>query len=65
VRTLCLFLLLANTNREFGTVNGVPAHGASMSGAGPVVAGGMVLVGSGYGALGGRPGNMLLAFGVD
>ncbi len=46
-------------------MNGVPAHGASMSGAGPVVAGGMVLVGSGYGALGGRPGNMLLAFGVD
>ncbi|HUR32620.1 MAG TPA: PQQ-binding-like beta-propeller repeat protein [Vicinamibacterales bacterium] len=54
-----------DTNREFRTVNGVTAKGASMSGPGPIVAGGMVFVGSGYGALGGRPGNVLLAFGVD
>ena len=54
-----------DTNREFTTVNGVPARGSSMSGPGPIVAGGMVLVGSGYGSLGGRPGNVLLAFGVD
>ena len=54
-----------DTNREFTTVNGVPAKGASINGAGPVIAGGMVYVNSGYGALGGRPGNVLLAFGVD
>jgi polyvinyl alcohol dehydrogenase (cytochrome) len=53
-----------DTNREFQTVNGVPAKGASISGPGPVVAGGMVYINSGYGALGGRPGNVLLAFGV-
>jgi polyvinyl alcohol dehydrogenase (cytochrome) len=54
-----------DTNREFQTVNGVPARGASISGPGPIVAGGMVFIGSGYGALGGRPGNVLLAFGIE
>lgn len=54
-----------DTNREFPTVNGVKASGASINGAGPTVAGGMVFVNSGYGALGGRPGNVLLAFGVE
>ncbi|MBZ5556369.1 MAG: PQQ-binding-like beta-propeller repeat protein [Acidobacteriia bacterium] len=54
-----------DTNRDFETVNGVPAKGASISGPGPIVAGGMVYINSGYGALGGRPGNVLLAFGVD
>ena len=34
-------------------------------GPGPVVAGGMVYVNSGYGAFGGRPGNVLLAFGLE
>jgi hypothetical protein len=29
------------------------------------VAGGMLFINSGYGALGGRPGNVLLAFGVE
>ncbi len=53
-----------DTNREFQTVNGVAAKGASISGPGPVVAGGMVFVNSGYGLLGGRPGNVLLAFGL-
>jgi polyvinyl alcohol dehydrogenase (cytochrome) len=52
-----------DTNREFETVNGVPAKGASINGPGPVVVGGMVYINSGYGALGGRPGNVLLAFG--
>jgi polyvinyl alcohol dehydrogenase (cytochrome) len=51
-----------DTNREFETINGVPGRGASMSGAGPAIAGGMVYVSSGYGAFGGRPGNVLLAF---
>jgi polyvinyl alcohol dehydrogenase (cytochrome) len=54
-----------DTNREFSTVNGVPANGASMSGPGPVIAGGMMFVSSGYGAFGGRPGNVLLAFGLE
>jgi polyvinyl alcohol dehydrogenase (cytochrome) len=54
-----------DTNREFQTVNGVPGKGASISGPGPTVAGGMLYINSGYGALGGRPGNVLLAFGVE
>ena len=53
-----------DTNREFPSVNGVPARGASMQGPGAAVADGMVYVNSGYGAFGGRPGNVLLAFGV-
>ena len=54
-----------DTNREFTSVNGVPARGASMIGPGAAVAGGMVYVNSGYGAFGGRPGNVLLAFGLE
>ncbi len=54
-----------DTNRDFETVNGVSARGASMQGPGPAVAGGMLYVNSGYGAFGGRAGNVLLAFGVD
>jgi polyvinyl alcohol dehydrogenase (cytochrome) len=54
-----------DTNREFTTVNGVSAHGASMIGPGAAVAGGMIFVNSGYGAFGGRAGNVLLAFGVN
>jgi polyvinyl alcohol dehydrogenase (cytochrome) len=53
-----------DTNREFTTVNQVAARGASINGPGPIVAGGMLFVNSGYGVLGGRPGNVLLAFGV-
>jgi polyvinyl alcohol dehydrogenase (cytochrome) len=54
-----------DSNRDFTTVNAVPAKGASMIGPGAVVAGGMVYVNSGYGAFGGRPGNVLLAFGLE
>ena len=54
-----------DTNRAFTAVNGVPATGASIGGPGPAVAGGMVFVNSGYGAFLGRPGNVLLAFGVE
>ena len=54
-----------DTNRSFTAVNGVPAAGASIGGPGPAVAGGMVFVSSGYGAFLGRPGNVLLAFGVN
>jgi polyvinyl alcohol dehydrogenase (cytochrome) len=51
--------------REFKTVNGVEARGGSFDGPGPVVAGGMLYVTSGYGAMGGIPGNVLLTFSVD
>jgi polyvinyl alcohol dehydrogenase (cytochrome) len=54
-----------DTNQTFETVNGVEANGGSLDGPGPVVAGGMLFVNSGYGGIVGRPGNVLLAFGVD
>src|SRR5207248_11755980 len=53
-----------DSNREFTTVNGVKARGASMIGPGPAIAGGMIFVNSGYGGFGGRAGNVLLAFGT-
>jgi polyvinyl alcohol dehydrogenase (cytochrome) len=53
-----------DTLKNFTTVNGVPASGGSLDGAGPLVAGGMVFVNSGYPRFGGMPGNVLLAFGV-
>ncbi|HEV7716318.1 MAG TPA: PQQ-binding-like beta-propeller repeat protein, partial [Steroidobacteraceae bacterium] len=56
---------LFDTNREYDTVNGVKARGGSLDGSGPVVAGGMLYVNSGYGGLVGLPGNVLLAFGLD
>ncbi|HZL92703.1 MAG TPA: PQQ-binding-like beta-propeller repeat protein, partial [Vicinamibacterales bacterium] len=54
-----------DTNREFATVNGVKANGGSMDGPGPTVAGGLLFVNSGYGGIAGRPGNVLLVFGVE
>ncbi len=51
-----------DTTREFTTVNGVTTKGGSMDGPGPVAAGGLLLVPSGYAAWGGLPGNVLLAF---
>ncbi len=54
-----------DTNREFATVNGVKANGGSMDGPGPIVAGGLLFVTSGYGGIAGRPGNVLLVFGVE
>ena len=53
-----------DTAQEFPTVNGVPAKGGAMDGPGPAIAGGMLFVCSGYGAWGGAPGNVLLAFRV-
>ncbi|HET9270429.1 MAG TPA: hypothetical protein VFO31_19770, partial [Vicinamibacterales bacterium] len=46
----------------YTTTNGVPGTGGSLDGAGPVVAGGMLFVNSGYPRFGGMPGNVLLAF---
>jgi polyvinyl alcohol dehydrogenase (cytochrome) len=55
-----------NTAHEYTTVNGVKAKGGSLNGPGPVVAGGMVFMNSGYAYLGyGAPGNVLLAFAID
>jgi polyvinyl alcohol dehydrogenase (cytochrome) len=54
-----------DTRKPWTTVNHVPAQGGSLNGAGPTVAGGMVLVNSGYGIVGGAAGNVLLAFTVD
>jgi polyvinyl alcohol dehydrogenase (cytochrome) len=54
-----------DTLREFPTVNGVKAKGGSLNATGPTLADGMMFVNSGYGALGGMPGNVLLAFGLD
>jgi polyvinyl alcohol dehydrogenase (cytochrome) len=55
-----------NTVRQFETVNGVAGKGGSMGAAGPVIAGGMLFVPSGYvGVRNGVKGNVLLAFGVE
>jgi polyvinyl alcohol dehydrogenase (cytochrome) len=55
-----------NTARPFTTVNGVAAKGGSLNGPGPIVAGGMMFMNSGYAYLGfGSAGNVLLAFSVD
>jgi polyvinyl alcohol dehydrogenase (cytochrome) len=55
-----------NTARDFETVNHVAAHGGSMGAPGPVVAGGLLLVPTGYvGVRNGAPGNALLAFSVE
>jgi polyvinyl alcohol dehydrogenase (cytochrome) len=55
----------ADTARDYTSVNGQPAHGGSLDGPGPVVAGAMLYVSSGYGQYGGMPGNVLLAFSVE
>ncbi len=50
------------TNRAFATVNGVEAKGGSIDGQGPVVAGDMVIVNSGYDKFGEIAGNVLLVY---
>ena len=54
-----------DTAHDFQTVNGVRGKGGSMDGAGPVIAGGMVFVNSGYARNGAMSGNLLLAFGPE
>ena len=49
-----------DTVRPLDTVNGVEARGGSMSGAGPAVADGYLIVNSGYGLYFHEPGNALL-----
>jgi len=55
----------ADTARDYDTINGQKAHGGSLDGPGPVIAGGMLYLNSGYGQWGGMPGNVLLAFSID
>ena len=50
------------TNRAFETVNGVEAKGGTIDSAGVVIAGGMVIVNSGYDKFGEIPGNVLLVY---
>ena len=54
-----------DTRRKFATVNGVAAMGGSIDSAGPVVAGGRLIVNSGYDKFGEIPGNVLLVFGFE
>jgi polyvinyl alcohol dehydrogenase (cytochrome) len=55
-----------DTNKDFDTVNKVAgAHGGAISSVGPVIVGGMMYIGSGYGVGGGPFGNVLLAFGPE
>jgi polyvinyl alcohol dehydrogenase (cytochrome) len=54
-----------DTVREYETKNGVVGRGGSLDGPGPVIAGGMLFVNSGYTVDGGMPGNVVLAFSVD
>ena len=50
---------------NYKTVNGVPARGGTLDASGAIVAGGTVLVTSGYPRMGGLPGNVLLALTID
>jgi polyvinyl alcohol dehydrogenase (cytochrome) len=54
-----------DTVSDYHTVNGIPARGGSLDGAGPIIVDGVLYVNSGYPRLGGMPGNVLLAFSVD
>ena len=54
-----------DTVKSYSAVNKVEAKGGSLDGAGPVVAGGMLFVNSGYPRNGGMAGNVLLAFGPE
>jgi polyvinyl alcohol dehydrogenase (cytochrome) len=55
-----------DANKDYQTVNGVIANGGSFGCAGPVIAGGMLYVSSGYtGIMGGSQGNVVLAFAVE
>jgi polyvinyl alcohol dehydrogenase (cytochrome) len=54
-----------DTLPQIPTVNGITAHGGSMNGSGPTIAGGMLFSNSGYSRLPIMPGNLLLAFSVD
>ena len=52
-----------DTVRDFETVNGVDGRGGAIDGAGPVVAGGLLFVVSGYSSFSQMAGNVLLVYG--
>jgi len=52
-----------DTAQSFNSVNGVAAKGGSLDVGGPVIAGGIIAVVSGYPGFGAMPGNALLVFG--
>jgi polyvinyl alcohol dehydrogenase (cytochrome) len=54
-----------DTIRDYQTVNGVKGAGGSIDAGGPVIVNGMLLTNSGYGRWRGKPGNVLLAFGLN
>ncbi len=54
-----------DTTRPVKTITGVDAAGGSMSGPGAAIAGGRLVVNSGYGIYYHMPGNVLLVFGAD
>ena len=54
----------ADTEQDYPAVNGGTARGGSLDVAGPVIAGGMVYVMSGYGRYGGASGHVLLCYSV-
>jgi len=51
-----------DTVKEYDTVNGVPGFGGAIDSHSIAAGGGMLFIGSGYGRMGGTPGNVLLAF---
>ena len=54
-----------DTKTKVNTTNGLLTGGGSMSGAGPAVGDGYLVVNSGYGLYSHSPGNLLLMFSVD
>ena len=53
------------TQQRYESVNGVPAFGGAVGATSPTIVDGMMYMGSGYAIFGNRPGNVLLAFGLD
>ena len=51
-----------DTVRDYETVNSVPGLGGAIDAHGIAAGGGFLFVNSGYGRMGGTPGNVLLAF---
>lgn len=54
-----------NTRREFRSVNQLIGKGGTIDGSGPVIAGNMLYLNSGYGRYGKLGGNVLLAFSIS
>ncbi|MBT7951144.1 MAG: PQQ-binding-like beta-propeller repeat protein [Gammaproteobacteria bacterium] len=54
-----------DTVRSYETTNSIVGNGGAIDGPGPTIVDGMLYVNSGYGRLGGVPGNVLLAFSPD